>query len=467
MHSPHPLDLPEILSHVARYVHEKSLPSCARVSKAWYRAFIPLVWEDIKVIHRGQVVPKAIWSHSHLVKRLKFGNRSIVNTSLRCPNLELLDFGRDLWADRVTELIISHPSITSLKLTRSKSGRELGIWTQLLEFRHLKALRLYCIEIGERDTDAFWQLCTRLERMQIMRLWVKLSSLSSMEFPNIKDLEWENVDRRHVDFSIEFMKRCPGITSLRCCSWPEFIPLLAANTWPNLHSLTVYSTTNSISEEDLIKILGSMQRITRLNLNCCPSDFTPAATALLHQHFASLREIRLIWNTGSSTLSMAQEILSSCPLLECLVAPQINASVIAKGRPWVCLGLRKLSLSIAFDPSTNHLVQPIVIDQILRLKWLVELCIWNLSDAIADFLRAIDLRLENGLGKLSTLRALEQLDWGKTTQRMCDQEIDWMLEHWKCLDKVCGHRFNAIDDNGNKRHAAKMLEHGIGVITSV
>lgn len=47
MASTHPLEITEILLYVASYVSVKSLPACARVSKAWYQAFIPAIWKEI------------------------------------------------------------------------------------------------------------------------------------------------------------------------------------------------------------------------------------------------------------------------------------------------------------------------------------------------------------------------------------------------------------------------------------
>jgi Mg-chelatase subunit ChlI len=60
---------------------------------------------------------------------------------------------------------------------------------------------------------------------------------------------------------------------------------------------------------------------------------------------------------------------------------------------------------------------------------------------VTTFQEAVDLRLESGLGKLSTLRCLHTVDLGSSEQRMQEEEIVWMLEHWKSLEKIRG-RFN-------------------------
>jgi len=51
----HPLETPEIVLHIASFVPERSLLVCVRVSKFWYRAFIPFVWKCIELDNSDQL----------------------------------------------------------------------------------------------------------------------------------------------------------------------------------------------------------------------------------------------------------------------------------------------------------------------------------------------------------------------------------------------------------------------------
>jgi hypothetical protein len=143
---------------------------------------------------------------------------------------------------------------------------------------------------------------------------------------------------------------------------------------------------------------------------------------------------------------------------------RIDAVDIAEGKPWVCLGLKSLIVNIGFDPSTSHHIQPLVFDQLSRLRHLQLLRLWDHSYRVPKFQETIDLSLEAGLGKLSTLRALQYLDWGRSTQKMGDQEIGWMLQHWRCLKFIHG-KFNyKLGPEEHRQMQEKLWEHGIMVV---
>jgi len=57
---------------------------------------------------------------------------------------------------------------------------------------------------------------------------------------------------------------------------------------------------------------------------------------LIQLHFSNLRVLELDWYLETKS-SLAQVIMSSCPLLEKLVAPLVDADVVTEGNPWVCL----------------------------------------------------------------------------------------------------------------------------------
>ncbi|KAF9992875.1 hypothetical protein BGZ65_011697, partial [Modicella reniformis] len=180
---------------------------------------------------------------------------------------------------------------------------------------------------------------------------------------------------------------------------------------------------------------------------------------LLQPHFPTLTELNL-GNNKSMTSAMAQEILSSCSSLIKFRAPHIKATDIVEGHPWVCLRIRYLLAGIHFDPSTIEGLQPLVFDQLSKLTQLRVLDVIQGSKIISQ--KTMELRLERGLRKLSSLRLLLSISFINTDQMMNEQEIDWMLEHWKNLRKIHG-VLNTNNPNINRALKHRLACSGIRV----
>ncbi|KAK3810181.1 MAG: hypothetical protein J3Q66DRAFT_404945 [Benniella sp.] len=476
MASTHPLEIPEILLCITRYVPTKSLPACARVSKAWYQTFMPAIWKEINPHDYDLGASIALQSHRDLVKSLVLFDPTQGPESFTFPNLHSL-FVTGTAAQTATKMILEHNTISCLIFLDSQPPP--GLWAKLLEFPNLNRLDLYQVNIDANDTDAFWQLCTHLEKLRVHDTdIVDRSQLSSMEFPRLKELDILQYHRRS-GFSIafmDFMSRCPSLTS---CKWanspvddelfmPKFLELLDEKTWPDLHSLRILEHT--ISQDDLSRILIGMPAITSLDIPFSPDNFKSNMMDLLRPRFSRLAVLHLRSIDHRVMCPMAQEFLSSCPLLESFQATRIDAALVAEGKPWVCLGLKDLNLRVVFDPSTIHHVQPRVLDQLSRLTRLQRMSLWTdrrtVDMPVARFQETVDMRLENGLGKLSTMRALQSLDFEFSEQRMENQEIDWILEHWRCLEWVHG-ILNKQDPEVDRTLRKRLRSHGMMAIADL
>lgn len=132
---------------------------------------------------------------------------------------------------------------------------------------------------------------------------------------------------------------------------PRFLQLLNAKTWPDLHSLTIWE--HEIPQDDLSVILTSMTRVTSLDINCSSDTASLKMMEMLGPHFSGLTVLRLRSANQRPTCLMAQEILSSCPLLESFRTSLIDATIVAEGKPWVCLGLKELDLGFFFQAIDN------------------------------------------------------------------------------------------------------------------
>ncbi|KAF9942252.1 hypothetical protein BGZ65_007126 [Modicella reniformis] len=275
-----------------------------------------------------------------------------------------------------------------------------------------------------------------------------------MEFPGIKEFKLNNFNREVEIFFLKFMQRCPSLTSFWVdgMETAEFISsfseLVAGKTWPHLHRITVKSC--KLTCDTLSKIIRSMQQITALDVHCYEPDFYSSnfmeLVELLRPHFSNIRVLHL--RAYDEMISpMAQEILASCPLLEQLTAPPIDASVIAEGKPWVCTRLQELDLMIVYKDSSLPRLQPLVFDQVARLvrleKLWMDLHYWMIPDQV------VELTFENGLNKLSTLRSLRFMRLGDTNQEMGQQEIDWILKYWTNMEEFNGRKLSENIDGKN------------------
>jgi hypothetical protein len=254
---------------------------------------------------------------------------------------------------------------------------------------------------------------------------------------------------------LDFMQRCPGLGSFESMSNRlRIAPLVSAGTWPHLQSIALWVASKD--DEDVANIVAGMQRIIAFEVLL--SFFTPRVMDLLRPHFIHLQTLGIDAIQGF-TSAMAQEIMSSCPSLTKFKGCKIRAVDIVGGQPWVCLKLKILQLGIYADVLPINQVQPSVFDQLSRLTQLQELLVY--CGEREEIL--LDLRLEYGLGRLSTLRSLRLLDFGVSQRQMMRQpEIEWILEHWKSLERIHG-KLNALNPALDKVLKMKLTHHGIAV----
>ncbi|KAK3810182.1 MAG: hypothetical protein J3Q66DRAFT_352321 [Benniella sp.] len=460
-----PLEIPEIVLCVASHVPKRCLIACVQVSKVWYRVFVPFLWKDIELSSRRPITPETMCNYRQFVKALRIDcslMRERFPPSL--PNLVSLAINYPLSEEDIFELVTRHPSLTHLGLTRTI----LPLSTQLLDrlngFSNLKSLELNVLRVSESNIDMFWQLCTRLESLEVdtLRLGTK-DSPSSLEFPHLRKLRVGYSFGLDIPLMLGFMQKCPNLQSFQ---WnmdfegnhsftPQFAQLISEGSWQHLQSV---STGILNDDEDLSAIIGSMQRITALETQF--PLFTPAIMDLLRPHFSHLQTLDLHGAIGL-TSEMVQEVMCSCPSLTTFKGSIIEATDIVEGRPWVCLRLKGLDLSFRFSHSTINRKQPLVLDQLSRLTRLEEMRVYS-GRKEKKSQKALDLRLERGLGKLSTLRLLRVLDFDSAIQRMGEQEVDWMLKHWKSLDRIYG-RLNTMEPGVHQALTERLRVHGVEV----
>jgi len=123
MPSTHPLELVEILSLVVAFLPLRSLLACARVSRVWYQACIPCIWNYLELNDPS---------------KLKIGCIPQEYVALRFVNLDSLELHAP--DTRTIQFIMEHPTVTTLELRDLSQDCQPAFWDALLGFRNLRSL---------------------------------------------------------------------------------------------------------------------------------------------------------------------------------------------------------------------------------------------------------------------------------------------------------------------------------------
>ncbi|KAG0314435.1 hypothetical protein BG000_005537 [Podila horticola] len=206
-------------------------------------------------------------------------------------------------------------------------------------------------------------------------------------------------------------------------------------------------------------VLGSCAKITDFAI--CGSLFGPSAFESLIRHFPHLTLLDLKRCNGV-TSSMSLRILTSCHLLTefCAGGSLAAQDILGVGtqddqgeeklepQDWVCLSLKRLSISISGLRNRPPQWQSLILGQIARLHDLRDLSIgpkrgdFREEDHVAamelDEDDGIQLRLEAGLAILSGLKCLEVIGFLGLRENMDEDDVHWMLDAWPNLVGIVG-----------------------------
>lgn len=92
------LDIPEILAHLGSFLAQKDARLCVLVSKAWYHAFLPILWEHVETANN--ISPQTIEKHAHHIRTLSLaGTNGLEAVLLRCTRLRTLVLWPDAFED--------------------------------------------------------------------------------------------------------------------------------------------------------------------------------------------------------------------------------------------------------------------------------------------------------------------------------------------------------------------------------
>lgn len=500
--APVKLELPEILQHIARYLCTNDLTQCILVCKSWHQSFLPDIWKTVDdASHHPRTgqnqdtsIPlhsqDALLHHSHLVDTL-ITSMPLNGQYIICyPNLRTLSIRRtdqdklesieeEIQTSNVSSLIALNPTIVSLDFVTiynsyitafgcflDRNPNSIRLWTSVSEgLFNLRKLKAVGMTVPHGCEWAFWDTCTRLERLDLQFSTIPLytttvSSMNGLNFDCIRQLELTLIS---TPFAQEFQDAIEQLEVIARCSQLEdlvwkapslresaalevsnrFLALAEARTWPRLEALTLGIP---VQDNNLTSILASILAKTDMPMRLLnvtdfvPIPQVPSVICTLDRHFKSLTYLNV--PQRSLTSPMHQQILCSCPMLDHFKGSDFAAKDALKGDgPWICTSIRVLNVQFIFGEDEDHLHSLIF----RRLSNLIQL--EQLDVAVKrKRTRNLDFRLVRGLGALDSLTKLRKLAVG-FGHCLEIEDVVWMTDHWPQIYAIAGELHT---DNGKR-----------------
>ncbi|KAF9981284.1 hypothetical protein BGZ75_007459 [Mortierella antarctica] len=566
------LDLPEIMAHIGHHLTRNSLHTCIQVSHAWHSFFISFIWKSLTLSAYTFVRKPSLDTlakHAHLIRSLDFnGPVPAIYYTIGCRNLESLSIAgeRAPWdthrytsnteqpglrdQDPITGLVNVNPGLKRLTVVGVHPPPAVEFWEAVCRMAQLEFLSVGGLDISARLVPVFWQAISfRTSELVLDRVTFLEEDQNphhqdhgSMAFNNFQHDDALSMTHYNVPgprqqqftyltklslFKLlgsgrsqqtKILKNAPFLATLvwkgdMTFEFPllSFGKCLTAGRLSRLKSLDLRKGDTKLGDDDLCQILGAMSRLEKLMVP--NSGMGSKAMAQLFRHANKVGALDISGCAGVHS-NMIQSILSSFPLLEVFVADKISVKDIMDGDPWVCKGLRELTIDIELGYATmdteaeadleadgepwtierrnsnsgsasrrhqKHTAdsavqrferderQQVVFERLSQLEWLEELTIIQPKDrppsaveqlTVGMVPKILDLRLINGLDRLRTLRRLRCF-YFSGPQEMSEVDVHWMMEHWKALSHISG-QLNS-DPTSNKELAALFRTHRVFV----
>ncbi|KAK3812578.1 MAG: hypothetical protein JOS17DRAFT_762034 [Linnemannia elongata] len=501
------VDLPEeIYILIAKHLTIRSLHSCIRTCHSFYSSFIPHLWPyvHLSTLELESTIPPAhVRANAHHIKSVSLHpvlTEEYYNIVFpRLQKLKMDNYSSDSTSvDYLTVkplhkvlFVRQHPFVRKLvyrhKDLLPKEFWEIigATWTRLevLEFEGT---------VEEGVEDAFLGVCDRVQDLSLTSVDFSgynnaLASLSTLSFRRLCRVKVEQQRWRTKEpyqewplRLLESVKRSQKLTWLCWNVSTAAFPFQMVQDafmeacWPELCEFCIGKFI--CSEEDLTRILTMLPSRRLTSFVRDSEKFSSLTFNCLRDHyFGHLRELDL-GRCSSVTSAMVQEVMTECVHLVVLDAFHVFVRDVATAqKPWVCLGLERLTLYFAKQRGDAAEWEGLVFQQISRLCRLLML---NLrrdphftlfddeprSNVIMD-LKTLDLRLprnsdRNGLAGScqnggsssgsddircwSSLARLITFSFDADRHTLGMDELVWMIENWRDLRHVDG-EFKAIE----------------------
>ncbi|CAO3565302.1 unnamed protein product [Mortierella alpina] len=427
-----------------------------------------------------------IQTNAHHIRQLRYlgGERPFLQQLLPvCTQLRHLEV--TVYSDDVKQLLLQNTATLETFICRSDPlTRQTQdpvvldrIYYLLAEMPNLRVLELDSVIVSDYEGKTFGRVCQSLARLSLINSkLIERPKHSSPEaeaqgFANLRSLI---LDRSYLpnDHQLQTFQSCPALEHLTWKSRTGTLPImhfLGFLSSGQFHSVTSLDLSNATaSDGEFASVLKHLPQLTHLNVK--KSLFGREATNILLLEDPGPRQRLQRLNTldcPNFTSVEAQDVLENCERLQVFYAPAVSAVEMARNR-WKCLDLQELDICITeldqLLPRTSFRHQEIY----RQLGALSNLRVLRLGDPgrpsfspptssnpqrrpdpneDVDMTACpppsasssiLDLRLHNGLGALSTLTQLQELDCEKLQARMEFIELQWVVLTWRRLKLVVG-----------------------------
>ncbi|KAF9104782.1 hypothetical protein BGX27_009944 [Mortierella sp. AM989] len=466
-------DIPELRIHLAHFLDDSQLAVAAAVCKSWHATFTPVlysqvIWNESKIGKKPS--KKVMQDHAAHIRTL-----DIIGDVTELPfagttNLEdlYLSYGSidpQVW-DQFLELIIRNPGLhkVDLDITSDLDPPSDKIIAALSHCQNIRHLTITLLAMEAEVVEQLFDICSRLQELNLDI--VNFEGIESMDkwtqFPSLTSLSLV-VGGLSCSQQLEIIRRCP---QLRTINWTfhcnefscEEVCKAFSTCCLNIKELQLLrwnATTQCLIEDAyLSKVIDSCRNLVTFSIS--EMLFGPLSFQSLRSHFGSLEKITFEHNNFVSG-PFCQEIMLSCPLLDTLDIPTIEAGdilgvvqeedsgesridvfSIIHPQDWICLNLT--SLTVQFKGLEDKPLEwnRLVLSQLARLEKLVVLNIGPEDPWGEEETDGLDLRLSAGLDILATLKRLETFMFFRLRQKMEERDVRWMIQAWPRLKNVYG-----------------------------
>ncbi|KAF9308597.1 hypothetical protein BG003_010907 [Podila horticola] len=434
---------------IAEYFTPSDAVRPSRVCRAWNLAFSSVIWRQYTLYSNDrspEVTRHALTRNALHIRHLICVDLVLLFVfQLSCTRLSRLSIVGNAYPSRLPSekdrdwcqlelLIRQNPCLSKITLGNFSEPAPVDFWAVL---DVCTTWNINNIPIPAMDARAFWAGCRRVQELNVTYSDV----FDTTEF---FDDQGVYTDMKRITLpssagpaaTAMLLDQCPNLTSFAMdisYGGPShevattLTHKLKQGRLPFLDSLGL---TTDFQDDDVASCFRAMSAVVDLD---CSTEFGPLAFAALTPKFSTLRNLRLkecIEVSGS----MVQTVLELCSALEVLESTSIPARLTMDGRPWACLGLKKLALGFYTGRSTNPRAQSsAVLAQVGRLTRLETLLV---GDDMVDHFEGLDLRLIGGLAQLVGLQRLATLNFGNGAQSLAAEDVEWMRRHLKGLTAV-------------------------------
>lgn len=458
------MELPELRGHLAKFLDRPEIAAAARVCKSWRETFTALlyreiVWTDYTKCPSSQ----SFATNAAHVRSLIIHFAEPVDCPFEaCTELESVSLcfrvqNPETWT-RLGSLIRHNPDLKKLVVRTFENDNHIHGFMEALASScpRLQKLEAFLNGLDAECTKLLLDASVRVESLDLCD--INLRPPETMDqwpvFPHLKRLRISLRTGLTAGQQLDVIRKSPRLESLvwylsQGVGSVTSLPDIIAAHCPHLKDLVL--ADGEVSSLRVSEILESCRRLSSLTL--VGFEFDARAPMALSRHFSHLTHLEITHCPHSSS-AMVQQVLASCPKLDHLTANKLDVrdvlgvAVVTDGpngdqqetyhpHEWACTNLRFLSVNICGLEGKPEEWQRTMLRQLSKLRKLEVLRMQGWSPTSELSRDGLDLRLQSGLGILSSLN-IRELDFDGLWQEMDEDDVRWMVDAWPKLSHVAG-----------------------------